>query len=222
MSLIRNYKCDKKYTSNEIINECARKVSNVEIKKELGRGSFGTVYLAIANIDGEDRSIAIKKIKLLYTDENDMNEALDSLFNEIEYSYYMGELDIGPTVYDAFYINDTVRNYIIQYIFMEPGVYSVGEYLLKRSIDDDRKKYVITSMIHLIHKNLFDVKMFCLDIKPDNFIITEDNKVKMIDFGADWCMLNKLPKIFHTVGKKYGINSTVALFIYYTENIKNI
>jgi hypothetical protein len=100
---------------------------------------------------------------------------LDHLDEEVEFSYIMGSKKIGPIIYDAFYIKH--RGSYTQYIIME-------------------KLFPFTTITESIVKGMIDIYkeslnyVYCTDIKPDNFVLDSNNKVRMIDFGV-WCSLTK-------------------------------
>lgn len=54
----------------------------------------------------------------------------------------------------------------------------------KYSISD--KVDIIYQMIELVRKQIYDVGLYCFDIKPGNFVVS-DKEVKMVDFGTDFC-----------------------------------
>ncbi len=201
--IVRNYKCTKNFLfdadNHKIIRECARKVKHVMIEKILGRGTFGTVYLAdLIDEDGQNVKVAIKRIEIK---RNKFN--IDELMYEVEYSYFMAEIGVGPKIYDAFYIE--LRDTAVQYIFMEAGEGSIGD-AIESDMNPKLKEAIVRDSIRLTWKQI-EHDMFCLDIKPGNFIyqmIGKNPRVKMIDFGKDWCSLGEIPLIFKDMSRNYG------------------
>ena len=61
----------------------------------------------------------------------------------------------------------------------------------------------MNKMFKLVSSQIYDYDMYCLDIKPGNFIYTKKgNKltVKMIDFGQDWCD-RRIPGVYKSITK---------------------
>ena len=120
--IVRNYRCTKDFArfpkNHHIIEECARNVRNVKLTRGLGKGTFGTVYLAEAMVPNnrgiyKPELVAVKRVNVKAKD-------IGALDCEVDYTYLMGEAGIGPKLYDAFYVVLS-KNYAIQYIFMDPG-----------------------------------------------------------------------------------------------------
>jgi serine/threonine protein kinase len=195
---IRNYRCmyldDIKYTLHDEmvnktlekkhLNNCSRVFSNIILGKEIGRGSYSSVFTAKAtNNNGKLMNVAIKIIPKTNMDE--MNY-------EVEFGFYMDESKIGPKIYDAFFIKK--KSEYTQYIIMEAfdiNVYSV----LHSNIHQKTKNFVLWQIVKLMHKQLFDCRLECYDIKPGNFVYNRKTKVvKMIDFGSEFCNIDKVTK----------------------------
>ena len=178
----------KKYTTDmppiqKLLDECA----NVKVKIDsiLFESKNGIIYRGVdlKNINVE---YAIK-VENIY-DINDQN--LEAKLNTM-----LGEKNIGPHIYDTFYIN--VDDDIVQIVIMELMDEDCAHFLSSSEYSSDAKKYVVKEMIKLVRKQIFEVGVFCADIKPANFMVNGDidevsgalniEKVRMIDFGGGWC-----------------------------------
>lgn len=178
---VRNYRCMENLSNNEEDNiiRCSRDIKGLKIDSEIGRGSFGVVYKGSGIINNKRVPVAIKVIK-----DVDLND----IYDEVEYSYYMSETNIGPKMYDAFFYKQ--GNNYIQILIMEPFDMSVSNAL--DTLSKDKQKKIISKVIKLLEKQIYDYNLECLDIKPANFVYRKQGDiVRMIDFGRDWCTLNK-------------------------------
>jgi serine/threonine protein kinase len=193
--LTRFRRCKRTTTTNDytqILNECSTNAKGISLIENgiLGSGTFGSVFLA--NYNGTQ--IAIKVIKQqLNTDTT--NDIIESLLWEVEYSYQMASQNIGPKIYDAFYTFDEESNEILCFILMEKFDGSV-EGMYAKGLSAQDCVYIHTEMLKILHAQIFENKLLCSDIKPENFVIKKDNhtrtyKVRMIDFGAGWCKMQK-------------------------------
>ena len=69
-----------------------------------------------------------------------------------------------------------------------------------KNLSDDSKVKISTEMINIVRRQIFDYNMYCLDIKPNNFVVNlHPFKVRMIDFGADWCTFDNLDELFENL-----------------------
>lgn len=200
---VRNFECNKAF-----FKECFNKLSNVKVLYEVGRGSFGIVYKCTAELNTKydimytgpvrRNSTVFPKpklvdvaLKVIYLEDK------ADMFKEIEFSYYMGEIGIGPVIYDAFYHKD-VKNRYIQYIGMEYFEYS-GQSALDLGLTKNQGDRIVSEMIRLLHKQIFEYNLFCVDVKPGNYVVNlNDNKeqdgvkVRMIDYGFDFCKFDSV------------------------------
>ena len=189
----RNYRCMNGGNTDAIaLDKCPRNVQHIHMGPLLGEGSFGKVYKAKGVYHSSTLDLAVKVI-------NNVN--LDEIFDEVEYSYYMSEMDIGPKIYDAFYkLQESY--YYIQYIVMEPFDGDVEGLLRSKTVSVHNKRNAIKQMCILLYKQMFDHGLECYDIKPKNYVYkNHGNVVRMIDFGRDWCRTdrNKTPRSKHIV-----------------------
>jgi serine/threonine protein kinase len=171
----RNYRC-----SGSSITKCSRNVRDIKIGDIVGEGGFGKVYKAEGYLNNKKIVFAIKIIKDAVME--------DYMEEEIEFSYYMGEMGIGPHVYDAFFYTDDDEETYTQVIFMEYMDTDCGHVLRDEKIDDNRKRNIVGQITTLVYKQIFETGLICFDQKPNNFVYSfEDNVVKLIDFGAEFC-----------------------------------
>jgi hypothetical protein len=155
----------------------------------IGQGAFGSV------IKGElrktqafitrKRPVAIKIQKM-------RKEALASFEKESTYGWKLGELELGPKIYNTFYYtltNKGVDSKSIRTItIMEPFKYSGGQAMVS-PFTIAQSNEVFRQMLLIIHR-VTASGIFCRDIKPGNFvvnIIKGNVVVRMIDFGVPFC-----------------------------------
>ena len=78
---------------------------------------------------------------------------------------------------------------IMQVLIMEAADMSAAD-ALDEKYPVKIKQSIVSQMINLIKQLIFEYGLHCIDIKPENFVYKVDNnKVKIIDFGADYCNL---------------------------------
>jgi len=235
-SLNKNRYCN----SSKNINECLKNLRiRTETIKYLTSGSYGVVFRAKAT-DGTD--IAIKMIIYIDTLKNKNNQMklVEDLETEINYAAMMSDKDLGPKIYDTFYIIDhkeeldvnhpwakklvnsvakidpnigfvkemKKRNCIfnIQFLIMKAYEMDGNNALYDDNIDPVVKQQIVHQMVTLINKQVFELEIYCYDIKPSNFLVNINKSldVKMIDFGTIYC---RQDTIFYKPEKKYSIFS---------------
>ena len=169
------------------------------IIKELGSGSFATVYLVKHNISGAIRAMkAIKKIS--YEDEDDNNEY--EIINEINILMKMDHPNIIKIF--EFYNNSTTYYLITEYC--EGG--SLFDLIKKNGpFTEIQASYImhqILSVVNYCHK----MKIIHRDLKPENILINKNEnglvKIKICDFGTS-LMFNRGEIQDQIVGSIYYI-----------------
>ena len=210
----RNYRCMNGGNTDAItLEKCPQSVQHIRLGSLLGEGTFGKVYKAKGVYHSSTLDLAVKVI-------NNVN--LDEIFDEVEYSYYMSEMDIGPKIYDAFYKLQE-SSYYIQYIIMEPFDGDVEALLRSKQVSLHNKRNAIKQMCILLYKQMFDHGLECYDIKPKNYVYkNHGNVVRMIDFGRDWCRTdrNKTPRSKHIVYLVLLIQLAFMVNMFATSNPK--
>lgn len=149
--------------------------------------------------EGTSTKIAVKKIITdLVPDPTkpplDFDRAINAVVFEIEYSYTMAEQDIGPMIYDAFFVVSPKHTFIITYILMEVFDGSVDD-VYKLKLPSTVFFDIHAQMLDILYKQIFKHHMYCSDIKPGNFVVKKVGgkyKVRAIDFGTDWCRLDDM------------------------------
>ena len=199
--LTRFRRCSKKirnYDDNHaILHACLTPYGDpIELTKFIAEGAYGKVYLArYTTKDGKKIKIAVKIMKNDY-EKPELNEIIDNVLYEVEYSYDMASQELGPTIYDAFYVVDRKRQQLTTYILMEAFDYSVSD-----SYKKDMSVFIYSDihiqMIDILHSQIFENHMYCTDVKPGNYVVKKvksEYKVRAIDFGSDWCSLDRFPQ----------------------------
>ncbi|MGC8579822.1 MAG: serine/threonine protein kinase [bacterium] len=152
-----------------------QKIGRYEIKREIGRGAMGVVYLAHDPII--NRQVAVKTIDIANSLDNVKREELTRrMLTEVRSAGKLNHQNI-VTIYD--YGED-----ILPFVVME---YVEGE-----SLESLRKKKgkIGIKEIYPILKGVADgidyahsMGIIHRDIKPDNILITKDAIPKITDFG---------------------------------------
>ncbi len=146
-----------------------------EIRGILGRGAAGTVYDAWDPII--KRRVAIKTVKLPTSDDPDTQEELDRFRREAQAAGRLSHANIVP-------VFDYGENSEIAYIVME----HVGGGSLKKLMDEYKQvppQEALRVMEQLLAGLQFshDRGIVHRDIKPANVMLSDDNTVKITDFG---------------------------------------
>ena len=164
----------RKDTKPEFIGD---KYDDFEQIKKLGNGCFGEVWLVKSKVNGKE--YAMKKLDL------------SKRGGEEEKKKTKREIEILKTVHHPnivkFYTSfekDRMTYIVIEYV---PGK------TLEQAIEESKKKnehipekILWKIMIELLSGLTYlhdEVKIIHRDIKPDNILITDDNHVKITDFG---------------------------------------
>ena len=146
-------------------------LKDYEIILKIGEGSSGIVYKAR---DITDKIVTVKQIKN------------SSKINENEYKQAMNEINIIKDLngYENFVdLIDVETDENNLYIIYEYNEYSISD-LIHRNFDMtlEQIKFCFKTMLKSI-ETLNYKGYIHRDIKPDNFLITSKNEIKLIDFS---------------------------------------
>ena len=145
---------------------------NYTFGKSIGEGTFGKVFLGTHNLTGEKVAIKVlEKAKILEQEE------IERINREIKFLKKFKNINIIK-------IYEVVENTNNVYFIMEHA--SGGElfnYIVsKKRLEEKEASFFFAQLIHaldFIHKHLIAHR----DIKPENMLLTENNTIKLIDFG---------------------------------------
>jgi len=180
-----------------VLNYCSR-LGKYEEPKFITEGTEGRIYKS--RIKGIKYRTRTRTKFLSSLDRNDVLdvvikvEKLESKFmrrlkQEIKLGVYLGKYNIGPKIYDYFYVTKNDRIY--QYIIMESFDGSLNKLISNKNVSIDTKSDAILKMIDLLYIMMIGKKIFCIDTKLNNCVYKYDEKgelvVRLIDFGNDMC-----------------------------------
>lgn len=129
-----NRECLNNNKEWEIVLHNCSKLKNIKVIKKIGQGEFSNVYLCIATIPSLKKRIRIT-VKVQQEEET---EYFQELFDEIEYMYEMDRANIGPKMYDSFFIKKD--NSLLQFAikeYFDSTVENIFKKKTKREIKDD-------------------------------------------------------------------------------------
>lgn len=148
------------------------KIQHYNIEDKIAAGSFGTVYKATHIITQQKAAI-----KLAEKCEN-----ISTIINEAKILLYLQKkMEQIPKLY----LYGTIPLENIDYLILE----LLGPNLCSVTIDDDHLSTIVLSMFHAIQQ-LHECTFIHRDIKPDNFLLRNENEVVLIDFGFSKSYLN--------------------------------
>ncbi len=161
--------------------------SDFEIKKLIGKGSYGKVYLVRKK--SNSKLFAMKereKEQLKITNQKEHTKSERKLLEIINYQFIV-------KFYYAF--QDKKYLYIITE-FMQGG--ELFFHLYKETFFDNEKTKFYTAEIILALIHLHSKNMIYRDLKPENILLGKDGHIKLTDFGM--CkILNKKNKKTYTL-----------------------
>ncbi len=157
-----------------------------EVKKKLGQGGFGAVYLAF------DKKMDIEKaLKIIPESVAADKEAMSDLQSEARTMVSLNHENI-VRVYD---VHDTGS---IKYIDME---YVAGKPLNEVKLDYEGKKLseeLVKSLAIKIAKGLdyaHNNNIIHKDIKPQNIMLADDDQIKIMDFGISETVRTSMSRV---------------------------
>lgn len=162
-----------------------------EILTELGRGGMSTVYLARDMILGS--YWAVKRMK------NTASHELEAFKQEVELLAGLSHPDI-PRIVDR--VEDGSDYYVIM-DFVD-GM-SLGKRILNEGPADEKTviewSKMLCSILSYLH-NVHDNPIVYCDMKPDNIMLAQSGRVKLIDFGIAKECHHSIPYEGECVGTK--------------------
>jgi predicted Ser/Thr protein kinase len=185
---IDNKKTKNKKSNNEIEDDFKKFEPKIEgeyrcfgdykVLHGLGSGSFGVVYL----VEKNGKKYAIKVISINFDPIFGMTSGnnLKNIKNEIEITKKMGEMNIGPKLYDS-YICEPNINKLSAFIVMEwmtEG--SLGNWLQNNKLSKKQHESILQK-IEKMHK----LGYIHADLHDNNILVTK-NKSKVEFFIGDF------------------------------------
>ncbi len=150
-----------------------KQIGNYKITEEIGTGGMGMVFLA-TRADGEfSQTVALKLIKR----GMDSDAVLRRFFNERQILASLEHPNIARLI-DGGTTDDGLPFFVMEYI---EGV-SIIEYAAAKNLDLEERLNLfreVCAAVSFAHQNL----VIHRDLKPTNILITNNGKVKLLDFG---------------------------------------
>jgi serine/threonine protein kinase len=166
-----NYDEDFKLLENTILNKNSIGFNSFTILDCLGEGSFGKVFKVRMKSNGEiyamkvlNKKFLIKNNQLKYaiTECNVLKQAASPFLLTLYYSFQTP---------DNLYM-------IIDYC---PGG-DLNFHIIQNLFEEDEAKFYIAELILAI-EHLHELDIIYRDLKPENILISQDNHIKLADFG---------------------------------------
>uniref|UniRef100_A0A915PI73 Aurora kinase n=1 Tax=Setaria digitata TaxID=48799 RepID=A0A915PI73_9BILA len=176
--------CDSTNTTNGTIPYARPKIrewklDDFEIGRPLGKGKFGSVYLA-----REIESKFVVALKVVYKSQLEQNNLRRQLRREIEIQYHLRH----PNILRLYgYFHDEDRVYLVLEFAPGGNLFQHLQKKLKVSIKMKRfppelaakYMYQLASAMEYCQQK----KVLHRDLKPENVLITSHNDLKISDFG---------------------------------------
>jgi len=154
--------------SQDRLLRARQKLGKYRIERRLANGPRCAVYQAFDTIHGQRVALKIPHGDLM--DEGFLSE----FRREARLATRMEHPNILP-ILNAAFIDD------LFVIAMPLGIESLGDRLARRISAEKGHQYTLQMLAALSHAH--SKKIIHCDVKPDNFIIFPDNRVRLTDFG---------------------------------------
>jgi serine/threonine protein kinase len=148
-------------------------LGNYRVRRELGRGGMGAVYLAVRADETFDKQVAIKLVKRGI----DTDAVLKRFWYErrilaaLEHPYIAGLLDGGTAP-------DGRPYFVMEYVDGKP----LDIYVREHGLSFEQRCELVSKVCEAVayaHRNL----VIHRDLKPSNVLVTADGRPKLLDFG---------------------------------------
>lgn len=150
-----------------------------ELQKRLGKGSFGTAFLAIDR--NTQRPCVLKQFSIQRVDDW---KTLELFEREAKILKHLKHPNI-PAFLDAFVIDGKRhRNYFLVQEYVQGK--SLAQWIAegRHFTAEEAHKIALKLFNVLNYLHRFSPPLIHRDIKPQNILLTEDNQVYLIDFGS--------------------------------------
>ena len=169
-----NYNEEPKFDQKYSLNNFTKVIKEI-FPVLLGSGSFGNVYLVRHNITQEEYAMKVvnkKKLDQLY------GNSYEQILNEIKIHSKLDHENI-IRIYNVSEDEENI-NIIMEYA-QKGNLFDVIKKEKKGISEDKAYKYFIqiVNAVYYLHQH----NIIHRDIKPENILITEDETIKLCDFG---------------------------------------
>ena len=166
--------------ANKASQEIGREIGSYRIVQEIGRGGMGTVYLATDD-RYPNRQVALKLIQPGKTTKESLTRFRheQQILAALQHSNIARLLDGGET-------KDGLPYFVMEYVEGVP----ITDYCDSRELSINQRLTLfrfVCQGVQYAHQNLVVHR----DLKPSNILVTEEGKVKLLDFGIAKLLDNK-------------------------------
>lgn len=167
-----NLKPANEMTSTSKTDKKPWTLDNFDIGRALGKGKFGSVYLA-----RERQTKYILALKVLFKKQLEKAGVEHQLRREVEIQSHLRH----PNILRLYgYFHDAARVYLILEFASKGELY--GELQRCRTFDDQRTTTYITELADALYY-CHSKKVIHRDIKPENLLLGANGELKIADFG---------------------------------------
>ena len=158
---------------NEAPDKSGQRIGAYRIRRTLGMGGMGVVYLAERDDDQFEQSVALKLIRVAHSDAVSTQRFLNErqILADLDHPNLARLLDGGVTEDGSPYI-------VMEYVDGVP----ITEHCDANALSLDQRLQLFLTICEVIdhaHRNL----VIHRDLKPTNILVTADGTVKLLDFG---------------------------------------
>ena len=159
------------------IHDTYWEIKNFRFNKKfdlIGNGSYGNVYITHHRIDNKPYAIKLIEKKKL----KELNYPIEIIYREISYQIQLNH----PNIIRLYSFHEDEDNIYMILEYSNNGTLFSKIRKQKFLLERESFKYFIEVLnaVNFLHNNNFIHR----DIKPENILLTENNNIKLCDFGS--------------------------------------